>query len=771
MRLLGVILVIGTLGLLGHGLEAEEPVGSSMALADPAAVRDESVPPPLPHWREGGTPYDSNQSLHPYAVRITAPRDVPLSGQIASPPEYDPVHGVLFFYMSSQWPTVVRDLVVALTADPAHDEIAYVVVTSTSQQSAATSAFVAGGADMSKVQFIIEPGNALWIRDYGPHFIWQDGALALVDSHYYPTRPLDNFMPTLLGDDHLKMPTYDMGLYYSGGNFQPGPDGTAFVTSLINLDNPTSEGFTGDFIAELFQVYQGIDTLHVMPQLPFSVDGTGHIDMWMYLVDEDSVLISEFKPGSDATAIQITDNAVPYMEALGFTVERPRAWNVGSTHYTYTNGFRVNDRVFIPRYGGAYVDDDAHAKSAWSRAVGPGVEIIQINCASIIPAAGAIHCIVMQVPRYVEATPAPCVISPKGGELLVCGTTHTISWVATDTNNVTIPQVDLYYSVDDGGSYDHIITTTNTGTYEWTVPEVSTTEARVKVIVTAADSDQAEAVSPEVFQIAPAQQAAYDFATDAGVDRFGYGHQTSSWILVDNNRTPVTTEVDTLVSGAYAKLAASDATGSDADSNRYIAPNPSLNWESTHIFEFTIQEDPAIIDDIGIHWEGYADQCAQIELYVWDYLEGQWSDGKGLYDQNRFMDNWAGNRDGYLEGHIRSNFDRYVDPDGQMTILLYTERGTAYYGGYLYTPSFHDYMAITVTTGVDVAGDFDGDGVVDLIDYTNFADCMEGPDVTPSPTLPDVTPQDCLDIFDFESDGDVDLEDFQVFMEALGAFS
>ena len=55
------------------------------------------------------------------------------------------------------------------------------------------------------------------------------------------------------------MPTYDIGLFYPGGNFLPGPDRTAFMTDLIFEDNPSDEGFNEKFIAELFQTYQGID--------------------------------------------------------------------------------------------------------------------------------------------------------------------------------------------------------------------------------------------------------------------------------------------------------------------------------------------------------------------------------------------------------------------------------------------------------------------------------------------------------------------------------
>jgi agmatine/peptidylarginine deiminase len=567
----------------------------------------------------------------------------------------------------------------------------------------AISLFTAGGANMSKVQFIIEPINAIWMRDYGPHFIWQDGALGIVDSNYYPTRPLDNFIPTLLGDDIFKIPTYDIGLYYSGGNFQPGPNRTGFTTSLINTDNPSSEGFNATYIAELFQTYQGIDTFHVMPQLPPSVDGTGHIDMWMYLVDDHTVIISKFKPGSNPQAITITENAVPYMQNLGFTVYRTPAWNAnhpsyGMTHWTYTNAYRVNNRIFIPTYGQgnpAYLPDDAEALANWTAAAGPGVEIVPINCYPIIYAAGAMHCIVMQIPRYTNPTPAVHLISPNGGELLASGTTHQITWVATDTDNQAIPQIELYYSTDAGTNYNYIATTTNNGVYNWSVPYVTTDQAKIKIVAISSDTDYTETESTTVFEISPASQTIYDFSTGAGVNKFGYGHQTLSWAQINNIRTPVTTPIDTLVSGAYVKIAYSDATGGDSDSNRYISPNPQSAYESTHVYEFTINENPSGIDDLAIHWEGYAKSCTQIELYLWDYTAGQWCDTTGRYGQNRFIDNWAGTRDGYLDLHLRSNISQYINPNGQLTLLLYTHRATY--------ASYHDYIAITVTIKGEVS--------------------------------------------------------------------
>lgn len=698
------LLLTGVIGLIVQ-------FGAADGISVDEALSDDYTPPPLPRWREGGTPHDDNQSLKPFSIDVK--RETPTSGYIASPPEYAPTRGVVFKYIPGHWTDVVTDCVVALTADPTKDDIAFVVVNNSSNQTTATNDFTSHGADMSKVRFFIEYSESVWLRDYGPHFAWVDDALTIVDSHYYPQRPRDNFIPTALGDNHMIMPTYDMGLYYSGGNFQPGPDRTGWVTSLVTIDNPASQGFTQDLIAELYQKYQGIDTLHIMPKLPSSVDGTGHIDMWFNLVDEDSVIISEFKAGSNQQAIDITNDAVPYMEDLGFTVHRPPAWNAYlngyNTHFTYTNAFRVNDRIFIPTYGegnSSYLDEDAEALTAWQAAAGPDVEIVPIDCYPIIWASGAIHCIVMQMPLYDGDIPVVHVDSPDGGELLVPGTTHTIKWGATDTGNVDIPQIDLYYSTD-GRDWNYIATTTDTGSYDWTVPDADTAQALVKVVATSSDTDQGEGISADVFTITPAQQTIYDFTSGGGVDKIGWGYQVSSWSYVDGIRSPVASEIDTLVDDAYDRLAYSDAEGSDYDTNRYISPTTSQR--TTHTFEFTIDENPAAIDDIGIFWEGYADRCTQIELYVWDLVEQQWGDGAGLFDQNRYMDNWAGNVDGYLQGHLTSDFDRYIDGDGKLTVLLFGERGQ--------DESFHDYMEVVVTViGEACPADVNGDDQVDIDD-------------------------------------------------------
>ena len=705
--------------VVGSMVAATASLLTPVALAAPQA---ESKPPrevehrsTLTRVREGGTPYNPNQSLFPYAVRLNGEGGVADSSSaalISSPPEYAPSRGVLYQYGNS-WNSVVTALVASLTGSAQFDEIAYVVVANQTTANSATSAFIAAGADMSKVVFIIQPNNSVWMRDYGPHFIFENGTLAVVDSHYYSTRPADNFIPTLVGDSTFGVPTYDQGLYYSGGNFQPGPNRTGFCTALITLDNPTTGGHTEAFIRELHDTFQGIDTLHILPQLPFTVDGTGHVDMWMYLVDENTVIISEFIAGSNSTAISVTNNAVPYMQALGFEVFRPQAWNVGATHYTYTNAFRVNNRIFIPVYGTALVPGgnssyntrDADALAKWQAAAGPGVTIVPIQCSSIISASGAIHCIVKQVPRHTDVLPSAHVVSPAGGELWLAGSTQTVRWNATDTNNAPLANVDLAYSLDGGASWTPIASAIpDTGSFNWTVPAGATDGALMRVTARAADGDTTVAVS-NPYRQRPGTANVYTFASGAGVNKFGFARQTGSWTNVNANSNPVTTA---LTAANYTAMSTSNATGGITDANRYITAALSSGNEATHAFRFTLTEAPADIDEIKVEWEGFADACTQVELYVWNNALGNWGDANGLVGQNRYLDSFAGNRDETLVGRISSNISNYVAADGTIRFLVYGERQN--------DETFHDYMAVTVLRASECPADIDQSGAVDSSD-------------------------------------------------------
>ncbi|MBU1947693.1 MAG: cohesin domain-containing protein, partial [Candidatus Eisenbacteria bacterium] len=79
--------------------------------------------------------------------------------------------------------------------------------------------------------------------------------------------------------------------------------------------------------------------------------------------------------------------------------------------------------------------------------------------------------------------PSVTVTFPNGGETLAAGTSTNITYTATDpdTDDNTL-RIAVEYSTNSGATWSMIASDSgNSGSYPWTVPSVSTTQARVKV--------------------------------------------------------------------------------------------------------------------------------------------------------------------------------------------------------------------------------------------------------------------------------------------------
>ncbi len=98
-------------------------------------------------------------------------------------------------------------------------------------------------------------------------------------------------------------------------------------------------------------------------------------------------------------------------------------------------------------------------------------------------------------------SPVVTVTSPNGGEAWKAGSVHAITWTATD--NVAVTTIDLAYSIDGGSTYPYSITTgiANSGSYNWTVPNMPGTQLRVAVTAHDAAANTGTDVSNANFTI------------------------------------------------------------------------------------------------------------------------------------------------------------------------------------------------------------------------------------------------------------------------------
>jgi len=82
-----------------------------------------------------------------------------------------------------------------------------------------------------------------------------------------------------------------------------------------------------------------------------------------------------------------------------------------------------------------------------------------------------------------NSSPTVQVTSPNGGEVYTPGSHHNITWTASDAEDGTNLTIDIDLTTDGGNSFSPVAAAiTNTGVFDWTVPAVSTTQARIRVI-------------------------------------------------------------------------------------------------------------------------------------------------------------------------------------------------------------------------------------------------------------------------------------------------
>lgn len=97
--------------------------------------------------------------------------------------------------------------------------------------------------------------------------------------------------------------------------------------------------------------------------------------------------------------------------------------------------------------------------------------------------------------------PSVTVTVPNTSVTWKAGSTHAITWTATD--NVGVTAVDLAYSTDGGVSYPNVIATglANSGSYSWTVPNSPGSTARVRATAHDAAGNTASDASDADFTI------------------------------------------------------------------------------------------------------------------------------------------------------------------------------------------------------------------------------------------------------------------------------
>ncbi len=331
----------------------------------------------------------------------------PPTGNLRTMAEWEEIQALLITW-TGQFDNIQSQIV-----DAAQEECEVLICCVDSN--AVKSTLSSNGVPLTNVAFIERDFDSIWMRDYAANTVYKNDvdSILLVDWIYNRPRPDDDAMPEYHAQ-YYNIPFYETtvaptDLVNTGGNFMVDGHGTAFASELIEEENEPGNPYsvsakTETQIDGIMQDFMGVDRYIKMPVLPF--DGIHHIDMHMKLLDEQTLLVSEYPTGvADGPQIEANLQYVlsNFNSMFGTPYKVVRIVVPPSTsglypdnngfYRTYSNQVFVNGTVLLPTYRQQY---DTTAIRILEDEM-PGYNIVPIDVdntgQNLIALSGAIHCI------------------------------------------------------------------------------------------------------------------------------------------------------------------------------------------------------------------------------------------------------------------------------------------------------------------------------------------------------------------------------------------
>jgi len=376
------------------------------------------------------------------------PTDAP-DGPVHAVAEFESMQAVLIAYPFG--------IPMSLIVEMAEDVMLTTIVASSGQANSVSSQYESAGVNMDHVNFLIEPHDTYWTRDYGPWFIREEDKISIINFTYNRPRPDDDIMPVNVAN-MLNIDYYNMPVIHTGGNYMCDGFGIAAQTQLVYQENSISDAQVDQYMEDYLGV---IDNYVINDPLD---DYIMHIDCWGKFLDVDKVLVAEV-PESDYR-YEDYEAAANYFAsrncAYGYPFEVVRVFGPGDYPYTpYTNSLILNKKVFLPITGSTH---DAAAIATYEEAM-PGYEIIPVTAGSNgWLNSDALHCRTHEIADVgmLRITHIPAY---HGEVEYAANYTIEANIHAYSNENLYPDSLLVYYKINDGDYASIVMTNTEDETY------------------------------------------------------------------------------------------------------------------------------------------------------------------------------------------------------------------------------------------------------------------------------------------------------------------
>lgn len=339
------------------------------------------------------------RKLHPEIYGVTPPPEI----KVRRAGEFEPVDTLYLTYVGIP---SLDNFFADIVKNTYTEAKVKILVKNSTYQDMLEKLLRSRGIPAKSIEYITMEYDSIWMRDYGPQAVITSlKTIAYIDTKYYPARVYDDGVPTMLANMY-GLKAYRPDYYQEGGNFFANGQGICFSADSILEANP---GYTVADITKIMKDYFGCSEFHILKSLTGNV--IGHIDMFFYIADYDTILLGQYEKTEDPQNYKILEENYAYLKTLKtkdgtpFNIIRvpmpkhlliPMPTMILPVIRTYMNGVAVNGVVLVPVYL-QETSKEAEALQKWQEAF-PNRKIVPINADRIAPQYGAIHCITQTIP-------------------------------------------------------------------------------------------------------------------------------------------------------------------------------------------------------------------------------------------------------------------------------------------------------------------------------------------------------------------------------------
>ena len=396
---------------------------------------------------------DANDDIRWYSPQLYAITEPPSNiANVRPMVEWEPMKSIVMSWPKNYVNSAAFETVVGIAKNAS--TVAEVwFVTDAGGKSVLSNALIQNGISQNmlnaKFRFLETNIDSIWFIDSGPLPLVDKSTntFAFADFVYYHERPYDDGVPTTLGRTMESWgmggnaDTYRMPVSTEGGTFQSTSDGICFTGTrqLYNMScamggcdastggkpswyqggnqyaniSQVQNHATAKEIRKEWKAYAGCKDTIVTHSI--TDDGTGHIDMYFKVIDDNTLLLGEYKAPYQASTKQqenagLLNETAAYLEnyvkpdGTKFKVHRlimpgHRNTDDGWTPFTYINSTFINGLNLWPATNYAdWVASRNQAQAKWEEIM-PDYEHIWIDSTTLSFWSGAIHCITRTIPN------------------------------------------------------------------------------------------------------------------------------------------------------------------------------------------------------------------------------------------------------------------------------------------------------------------------------------------------------------------------------------